>query len=89
MTSTQTKAKKPGPDIKMHPVAKSSNILATGYDPHSKTLAVQFRGGGRMYHYSDVPQGIYDGLGRAESIGKFIVGNIAGKFKHTAQQKAD
>lgn len=89
MTSTQTKAPKPGPTIHMNPV-KSSNIAATGYDAASKTLAIQFKGGGKTYHYEGVPHGLADELSKSESVGKFVVGQIVGKFKHTLQQaKAD
>lgn len=85
MTSTQTRAPKPAPAITMNPV-KSSNIAATGYDPQSRTLAVQFKGGGKTYHYADVPQGLADDLNKSESVGKFVVGQIVGKFRHTLQQ---
>ena len=89
MTSTQTKTPKPGPVITMNPV-KSSNIAATGYDSHSKTLAIQFKGGGKTYQYEGVPHGLADELSKSESVGKFVVGQIVGKFKHTLQQaKAD
>ena len=89
MTSTQTKTPKPGPAITMNPV-KSSNIAATGYDSHSKTLAIQFKGGGKTYHYEGVPHDLADQLGKAESVGKFVVGHVVGKFKHALQQaKAD
>jgi hypothetical protein len=89
MTSTQTKAPtKPAPSIKLSPV-KSSNIAATGYDAASKTLAVQFKGGGKVYHYAGVPESLFGDMGKAESIGKFIGGQVVGKFKHTLQTKAD
>lgn len=88
MTSTQTKAPKSAPIIHMNSVAKSSNIAATGYDSTSKTLAIQFKGGGKTYHYADVPAATFDALGKAESVGKFVVGQIVGKFKHTLQTKA-
>lgn len=89
MTSTQTKAHKPAPAIPMNPV-KSSNIAATGYDPASKTLAIQFKGGGKVYHYADVPESLYGDMHKADSVGKFVVGHVVGKFKHTLQQaKAD
>jgi len=86
MTSTQTKTPKPAPAITMNPV-KSSNVAATGYDPHSKTLAVQFRGGGKTYHYSDVPHDLFERMNKAESVGKFVVGQVVGKFKHALQAK--
>jgi hypothetical protein len=87
--NTKTKQpSKPAPAVHMRPVAKSSNIAATGYDPHSQTLAIQFKGGGKVYHYADVPAATFDALGKAESVGKFVVGQIVGKFKHTLQTKA-
>lgn len=88
--TTQTKQpSKPAPAIHMKPVAKSSNIAATGYDPHSKTLAIQFKGGGKTYHYSDVPHDLFEQMNKAESVGKFVVGQVVGKFKHALQAKAD
>ena len=89
MTSTQTKAPKPGPTIHMNPVEKSSNIAATGYDPHSKTLAIKFKGGNKTYHYAGVPHDLFDQMNKAESVGKFVGGQIVGKFKHALQTKAD
>jgi hypothetical protein len=47
----------------------SSNIQAIGYDPDAKVLSVQFKIGG-TYHYEGVPQEVYDGLDKAESVGK-------------------
>lgn len=89
MTSTQTKAPtKAAPSIKLNPV-KSSNIAATGYDAASKTLAVQFKGGGKVYHYAGVPESLFGDMAKAESVGKFIGGQVVGKFKHTLQTKAD
>lgn len=88
MTSTQTKAPKAAPAIHMTPVAKSSNIAATGYDPASRTLAIQFRGGGKTYLYSDVPHDLFEQMHKAESVGKFVVSHVTKKFKHTLQQQA-
>lgn len=89
MTSTQTKtSRKPAPTIALIPV-KSSNIAATGYDAASKTLAVQFKGGGKVYHYAGVPESVFGDMAKAESIGKFVGGQVVGKFKHTLMQQAD
>jgi len=89
MTSTQTKApKKPAPIIALSPV-KSSTVIATGYDAASKTLAVQFKGGNKVYHYAGVPESIFGDMGKAESVGKFIGGQIVGKFKHALQPSAE
>lgn len=70
------------PSITMSSV-KSSSVTATGYDAASKTLAVQFKGGGKTYHYADVPESIFADMGKSESVGKFIGAQVVGKFKHT------
>lgn len=59
---------------------KSSMVEATGYDPLTKTLAVQFRGG-KTYHYDNVPTEVVDAMGKAESVGKFIGAHVRGKFE--------
>jgi len=48
---------------------RSSNIEAVGYEKDSQTLGVCFQGGGE-YHYSSVPQRVYDSLLSASSIGR-------------------
>ncbi len=68
---------------------KSSNISHHGYDAESKTLAVQFKGGGKTYHYAGVPGDLFTQMGKAESVGKFIVEQVVGKFKHTLQAPKD
>lgn len=88
MTSTQTRAPKPAPAITMNPV-KSSNIAATGYDPHSKTLAITFKGGNKTYHYEGVSPDLFDQMHKAESVGKFVVAHVTGKFKHVLQQQGE
>lgn len=67
----------------LKPVA-SSNVAAVGYDGVTRTLAVQFKGGAKVYHYKDVPPETYAELSKAESVGKFIGQNVVGKFEHTA-----
>jgi len=64
--------------IPVNPV-ESSNILGVGYDAESKTMAVQFKSGG-TYYYPEVPQGDYDALLAAKSIGKHYHSHIRGKF---------
>lgn len=53
----------------------------------SKTLAVQFKGGGKTYFYEGVPESLFGNMAKAESVGKFITGQVVGKFKHTLQPK--
>lgn len=87
--TTQTKQKRhAAPVITMIPV-KSSNIAATGYDAASKTLAVQFKGGLKTYHYAGVPESVFGDMSKAESVGKFVTGQVAGRYKHTHIPKAD
>lgn len=66
--------------IYMHP-CESSNVAAFGYDVPTRTLALEFKGAGKIYHYKDVPQNIYDGLIEAESRGVYASANITGKFE--------
>lgn len=66
------------PDIKTQPV-KSSNIEAIGHE--GSTLAVKFKSGG-TYHYHGVTKEQFDGLSKAESIGKAMAG-IKAKHKAT------
>lgn len=69
--------------VPLNPV-KSSNIAATGYDPETKTLAVQFRSGkGATYHYADVPEQVYKEMCDAQSVGSYLNKNVVGKYVHT------
>lgn len=62
------------PNIKTSAV-KSSNIDGIGHD--GTTLAVKFKGGG-TYHYYGVSKEQFDGLSKAESIGKAMAGIKSG-----------
>jgi hypothetical protein len=68
---------------------KSSQIAAVGYDAGAQTLAVQFVRG-YTYHYTPVPEAVYQGLLAAESVGKFFGANVknAPEIKCTRQQEA-
>lgn len=63
---------------------KSSNVKSVGYDPDTKTLAVEFNGGG-VYHYHDVEKDVHDNLIGARSVGGFIHNNIKGTYRHSKQ----
>ena len=77
--------------IDLKPV-KSSQIRSIGYDEASKTLAIQFNSG-HVYHYDKVPKEVYDGFGKAESIGKYFGKHVkAGGFafkKHGEKLSSD
>jgi hypothetical protein len=59
----------------------SSNIVSIGYDPETRDLEVEFKGGS-AYRHAEVPQEIYDGFMAADSKGGFYHANIKGKFGH-------
>jgi hypothetical protein len=67
----------------MKPV-NSSNITAVGYDPASKTLAVQFKSGG-TYHYQNVTPEKHGALMSASSIGGHLHTHIKPHHKATKQ----
>lgn len=59
----------------------SSNLKSVGYDPKTKTLEVEFVGGG-VHTYHDVPPGHHADLMKAKSPGSHFHKHIrAGKFK--------
>ena len=64
----------------------SSNISAIGYDPETKTLAVQFSNSG-TYHYHDVPPDVHESIVDIDadggSIGRFFAANIRNQFRST------
>jgi hypothetical protein len=68
--------------IAMKPV-DSSSIAAHGYDAATKTLAVQFKSGGKTYHYAGVSPQVVADLKKAKSVGSFVHAHVAGKFKHS------
>lgn len=49
----------------------SSNIQQIGYDEDTQTLAVVFVNGAR-YHYSSVPENIFEELKSAGSVGSYF-----------------
>jgi len=64
--------------IELKPVA-SSAIAAFGYDPDSRTLAVQLTSGKR-YDYAAVPPETAEAFEKAESLGRAYGSLIRGKF---------
>jgi hypothetical protein len=49
----------------------SSNLASVGYDPQSNTLEIEFQNG-RVYRYHGVPEGLYEQLMSAPSLGSFF-----------------
>jgi len=62
----------------------SSVIAAYGYNPTTKTLAVQFKRG-IVYLYEDVPADVVAEFSAADSIGKAYTDLIRGQYKHEVE----
>jgi KTSC domain len=58
----------------------SSAISAIGYDPGRELLEVRFHTG-RIYHYHNVPQSMYDRLMTARSHGTYFNRAIRDRFR--------
>mgnify|MGYP001614584220 CR=1 FL=1 len=69
-------------DLKLTPCTGSSSLCGHGYDQATKTLGVQFKAGGPVYHFDGVPQDLYDEFTNSKSFGRFFQERIRGKFEH-------
>lgn len=75
--------KKPMPVISMTAI-ESSQIKQAGYDPITKTLAMQFsHGKGAIYHYPGITQEQFDAFKSAKSAGT----HFGQTFKHLPFEK--
>lgn len=54
---------------------ESSLIASVGYDSSVSILEVEFKNGGAIWQYFDVPENTYNELRNAGSIGKFFLAN--------------
>lgn len=61
----------------------SSNLDAYRYDPDTQELQVRFKTSGLTYSYADVPQDVAQGLGSADSAGKYFAQSIKGAYTFT------
>lgn len=55
---------------------ESSQLALAGYDAATQTLAIGFKGNDRVYHYKNVPQGVFDAFLDSPSKGKFFYAHI-------------
>ncbi len=60
-------------------IVQSSLFKSVGYDKTKELLQVEFKNGD-VYNYSDITEEMYKALTSAESIGKYYLANIKGKF---------
>ena len=65
--------------MEMHDV-QSSVVAAVGYDRDRNVLEVRFRSG-RIYHYFDVPQELFEELLGAPSVGQFFNEVVRPRFR--------
>ncbi len=61
----------------------SSQIERARYIEADKAMEIEFKRGGAVYRYHDVPEDIFDGLLKAESAGKYLGTSIKGVFEFT------
>lgn len=76
------------PQITMLPVV-SSQISERGYDAPTKTLAIRFTKGGKVYRYLEFTQKHWDAFLKAPSAGKWFHANVRDKFKIEPDPQAD
>lgn len=60
----------------------SSNIAAIGYDEEKKVLRIEFNSG-RVYDYAEVPKRVYDGLLRADSVGRYFHVHVKDQYSYS------
>jgi hypothetical protein len=56
-------------------------LASIGYDPSVGTLEVEFKSGGAVWQYFDVPEHLWHEFDNAESHGKFFLANIKTHFR--------
>lgn len=61
---------------------ESSNIERIGYDSNSSTLRIEFKSN-RTYDYSNVPEGVFNELRSASSVGGYHAKNIKNSYSYT------
>lgn len=65
-------------------VVASSMLRAIGYDAETQTVSVQFKNGD-IWHYTEVPQDVYDYVRLAPSVGSAFVQYIRDTFPSERQ----
>ncbi|MFA7419459.1 MAG: KTSC domain-containing protein [Melioribacteraceae bacterium] len=58
----------------------SSMVASVGYESNTATLEIEFKNGGAIWQYYDVPESNYYELISASSIGKYFLNNIKGQY---------
>jgi hypothetical protein len=81
----------PASTIPLTLTPESSQIRGYGYDPSTKTLAVEFVSNASRvtYHYKDVPQDVADEFASSESKGRFARTRLVHAFEFDRMMKDD
>ncbi|RVU02030.1 KTSC domain-containing protein [Mucilaginibacter limnophilus] len=66
--------------MKREPV-QSSALQSIGYDKQHKILELEFRDNGGVWQYLKLPPAFYKKFRQAESLGRFFVKKIKGKYE--------
>lgn len=75
------------PSIDLQPCV-SSQVKAFGYDPETRTLAVQFISNDSTYHYNDVAPEVFAAMKAAPSVGAFFGKAIRNQYVCAKQPDA-
>jgi hypothetical protein len=59
----------------------SDMILSAGYDTSSGILEIEFRKGGAIWQYFDVPETMWHEFLNAESRGKYFLAHVKKQFR--------
>lgn len=65
--------------MKKYPV-DSEAMTSVGYDADAKILEIQFKTGGALRQFYNVPASVFDDMMAAESQGEFFNTEINGKY---------
>lgn len=68
--------------IERTPVS-SSMIRSMGYDHETRSLELEFSKNGVVWVYSEFPPEEYEALQSADSVGKFFLARIKGRYPET------
>lgn len=66
-------------EVKLQPIAGSSNIAATSHDPRTKAMQIKYHNGS-LWQYDGVPASEHNELRSAESVGSHFHKHIKTKY---------
>jgi len=61
----------------------SSMIASVGYDVATGTLEIEFKNGGAVWQYFDVPEHIGHGFESNASLGQYFLANIKNQYRES------